>query len=337
LELKSTHFRLGSGDVYLVGEDSKIRVKAPQINAEGVIKLYNTDSELLINEDQIELNATKILVNGVSLSATVAQEVEPEDTSAISSAAVIKWLECYPKWPQMSAYVDVWMTLQIPDNNDKRPNRATRASAVVDYVASQLANYKTATELTTALADYTLATTLADYYTKTDMATVLGGFATTQNITNTNSKFSDYTTTVNLNLKLANYALKSELPPTPTIEFKTEFIVLIDNDWKDLSTCWILLNVCHIEFNLIFEQNRRPPGGGDEGYAIGILQIGMPKPSGTVITQLAGLSGILTLRLMPEGIIYVSDLPPEITCQISASIFYTFTEYITEHPPFLQL
>jgi hypothetical protein len=340
LELNPTDFHLGSDDVYIQGEDSKIGIKAPQINAEGTIKLYNQDSAIVLDEDSVEINATQILINGVPLSATVAQEVEKENGIApISSVALINYLGCYPKWPQMSAYVDGWMTLQIPDNGDpKKPNRATRASAVIDYVAGQLTNYTT----TTLLED--------DYPTRAQLSAILDAYAKSAILT-------AYTKTVDLSAHLTDYAKKTDLPevPTlsiastvesgntnpvssaavysaiqaiqpPTIEFKTEFINCFDN-WQDLSTCWILLHVCHIEINMI-------PGGLGlrpltDVFPIGILKPGMPAPSEDVNAQLAGLSGILTLRLESDGIIHLSsEIEPN--SQINVSIFYTFTEYIPD-------
>jgi hypothetical protein len=121
--------------------------------------------------------------------------------------------------------------------------------------------------------------------------------------------------------------IDTQIPPTPTITFKTEFINVYN--WRDLSTCWILLNVCHIEFNMIMEFLVLMDGDNN-GSQIGELQVGMPVPSENVAAQLAGLSGIFTLRLEPNGAIYLANFPVDTinpNTQISVSIFYTFTDY----------
>jgi hypothetical protein len=121
-----------------------------------------------------------------------------------------------------------------------------------------------------------------------------------------------------------NY-VSAQIPPAPTLTFKTEFIEMdIVAKWADLSTCWILLNVCHIEFNMM--RAGLTPAETTDGYPIGILKVGMPLPSEDIEAQLAGLSGILTLRLKQNGIIYISEIIHE-GDQINVSIFYTFTEY----------
>jgi hypothetical protein len=115
--------------------------------------------------------------------------------------------------------------------------------------------------------------------------------------------------------------------PAPALEFRTEFM---NTQWNDLSTCWILLNVCHIELNMI--RAGLTTAETINGYPIGILKIGMPVPSEDVEAQLAGLSGILTLRLKHDGIIYISEII-QADSQINVSIFYTFTEYLYQYQP----
>jgi hypothetical protein len=101
-----------------------------------------------------------------------------------------------------------------------------------------------------------------------------------------------------------DFATVSQIPQTPTIEFKTDFIgSKALGQGHDLSTCWILLNVWHIEFNLILTGS-------------GLKKVSCGYPVGT---------------LKPDGIIYISTAI-EVNSQINVSIFYTFTEYQTQLP-----
>jgi hypothetical protein len=73
------------------------------------------------------------------------------------------------------------------------------------------------------------------------------------------------------------------------------------------------------------------PSDTNDGFPIGLLKNGMPLPSEDVNAQLAGLSRILTLRLRPDGMLYMSEII-ENKSQINVSIFYTFTRYQTQLP-----
>jgi hypothetical protein len=145
---------------------------------------------------------------------------------------------------------------------------------------------------------------------------------------------------------LTAYALKTDLPdltgyvkavdlpeptPAPALEFKTEFIETSTVErWTDLSTGWILLNVCHIEVNMISNGEMTI-----HQSTCGRLKIGMPLPSETVNAQLASLYGILALRLEPNGFILLSNIPDnhiDEGRQISLSIFYTFENYQQDSP-----
>jgi hypothetical protein len=315
LELTRTDFHLGSDNVYIQGENSKIGLKAPQINAEGTIKLYNQDSAITLDEDSVEINATQVLINGVSLSATVAQEVQENDPTASSSVAVMNHLESYSLKTDLPT-----VESEITTEETKKEN-AVNSKAVIAYAASALTPYSTTSETMEYLDEnYAKIDDLpdwGDYAMKNaipDVLTTLGQILPEDEVQPVSS-----VAVINY-VSAQDFATVSQIPQTPTIEFKTGFIL---TPWNDLSTCWTLLNVCHIEINMI--------GWGFlavSGNPIGRLKPGMPVPSEEVSAQLAGLNDILTLQLKPDGHINLSEFIG-VETQINVSIFYTFTEYKT--------
>jgi hypothetical protein len=159
LDLNQQTYHLGSDTVYFSGDDNKAVVKAPEIVAEGAIKLLNPNypngeiqSVISVNNDSIELLAKKIFVNGLELSANVSQLIVVDNTLAVSSVAVIQYLENYALKTDLPA-----VESEITTEETKKEN-AINSKAVIAYAASVLTPYSTTSETMEYISDQNFAT-----------------------------------------------------------------------------------------------------------------------------------------------------------------------------------
>jgi hypothetical protein len=355
LTLTDSYFSLGAESYHISGDadtigitgDNLVSIKGRAVDILGSITLSNPsnaediDSVIKLNQEDIQVAGNKIdittnefKINGVAVNPNVAQEVAENNINPVSSGAVYSHVAqktmSSASMCQVVNYVDGIISDTIPTQCQAK--KAVSGQAVINYVASELSTMQNNPVKPVKVSDNIHALDeqgeeIPDEYT----GDAVSGIAVAGRLERYPT-WDDFWDTLGeklgeLEVETVKEYVDNKInnlptaPEPPALTFKTQFIDTMD--WNDLSTCWILLNVCHIELNLISNSNMASFGD----IHCGKLTNGMPIPSETVMAQLASLSGILTLRLEPNGDIILASDTVEANTQINVSIFYTFTEY----------